>query len=163
MIQTKTLGLAAVLLQVRPIRRFWHFIERTIPFLRVAFSDLGLGSREGRILIWGKFRRVVLSSVPPLAKHLQKHYGVKGGCEGCGSSCNLLFQCPHWEEQTGLCSVYEDRPNICRLFPITPADIRDRNLVAKNLQTCGFSFAPQKGGQPRKLIPAVNPGLRSRD
>jgi hypothetical protein len=63
---------------------------------------------------------------------------MSGGCNRCGSSCKLLFQCPHWDDDSKLCSVYEDRPNICRLFPITPGDLRDRNLVAKS--PCGFTF-----------------------
>ena len=69
---------------------------------------------------------------------LRKKYGIVGGCTGCGASCNLLFRCPHWDAKTHLCTVYEDRPNICKVFPITPADIRDRNIVLKT-QPCGFS------------------------
>lgn len=134
--------MSSSLLKIRPIRRFWHFIERLIPFLQVTFSSKGLLDPEGRILIWGKARRLALSSFPPLARRLQKHYKMVGGCAHCGSSCKLLFQCPHWDESSNLCTVYEDRPNICRLFPITPADIRDRDIVSKK-SPCGFDF-PKK-------------------
>lgn len=123
----------------RTLRRAYHVYERTIPFLKAAFSKDGLGSQSGRQLIMGKARRVMISFFPPLAHLLQKYYGMQGGCAHCSSSCKLLFQCPHWEEKTSRCSVYEDRPNICRLFPITPGDIADRDLVAKGT-SCGFTF-----------------------
>ena len=116
-----------------------HVIERTIPFLVVSFSKRGLGSHSGRLLIWGKARRVFISFFPSWAMALRKKHGFTGGCTSCGASCNLLFRCPHWNAQTHLCSVYEDRPNICKLFPITPADIRDRNLVLKDVP-CGYKL-----------------------
>lgn len=132
------------LLKVRAIRRFWQVCQRLPPFFAAVFSMDGLGSAEGRILIWGKARRILLSSVPPLARHLQARYSVAGGCTSCGTSCKILFQCPHWDDNSFLCSVYEDRPNICRLFPITPADIRDRDIVARlngESTGCGFTFS----------------------
>lgn len=118
----------------------WHVIERTLPFLDVAFSKRGMGSYEGRLLIWGKFRRIFLAISPALARALRRKYGIEGGCTSCGASCNLLFRCPHWDASTHLCTVYEDRPNVCRLFPITPADLRDRNLVLRD-KPCGFKVA----------------------
>lgn len=123
----------------RPARRMWHLWERTIPFLVIAFSKDGLGSRDGRTLILGKFRRMLISTVPPLARALQKKYGIQGSCTSCGASCRLLFQCPHWDSRSHLCSVYEDRPSICRLFPITPGDIKERDIVLKS-KSCGFTF-----------------------
>jgi len=123
----------------RPFRQMWHVCERTPPFLRAFFSPRGIWSRDGRTLILGKCRRIAISFFPPLAHFLQRHYGLTGGCQSCGASCKLLFQCPHWNDQSHLCSVYEDRPNICRFFPITPADIRDRNLILKD-KDCGFTF-----------------------
>ena len=27
------------------------------------------------------------------------------------------FTCTHWDEQTRLCKIYEDRPRMCREFP----------------------------------------------
>jgi len=123
----------------RTLRRIWLIWERTPPFLIAMFSMRGLGSAAGRQLILGKFRRFAISAVPPLARHLQKHYQLTGGCVSCGASCKLLFQCPHWDDQSHLCSVYEDRPTVCRLFPITPGDIRDRDLVLKETR-CGFTF-----------------------
>ena len=152
-----------MLMRLRWFRRFWYFLERLVPFVRVSLTENGLGSRKGRTLIWGKARRLVLSAVPPLARALQRHYGLKGGCQNCGASCQLLFKCPHWDDRSRLCSVYQDRPNICRLFPITPADIRDRNLVAgKSRQACGYNFAPRQHQNPELVpAPAVTPSTPS--
>ena len=131
-------------LKVRPLRRFWQFLERLPPFFVAVFSKDGLISPEGRILIAGKARRIFISFFPPLAAYLQKRYGLVGGCRGCGASCRLLFQCPHYDESSGNCSVYEDRPNICRFFPITPSDVKERDLVSKK-HPCGFQFVSPAG------------------
>lgn len=127
------------LLKNRSIRRAWHVWERTPPFLKVVFSKDGLLCPKGRTLILGKIRRAFLSVFPVVAQKLQDHYGLSGNCQHCSTSCKLLFQCPHWDDTSSRCSVYEDRPNICRTFPITPQDIEDRNLVSPNT-SCGFTF-----------------------
>jgi len=148
-------SLFQALMRQRAFRRFWYLLERMVPFLKAFFSDQGLASHDGRVLIWGKARRIALSTFPPLARAMQKHYGLKGGCANCGTSCQLLFKCPHWDNRSRLCSVYEDRPNICRLFPITPADIRDRDLTAKKVTpACGFHFAHNPKTATPELVPA---------
>lgn len=119
--------------------RIWHVLERTPPFIKICFSRQGFGSHDGRLLIWGKFRRFLFCIFPPVAVYLHKKHGLKGGCISCGASCKLLFQCPHWDDRSHLCTVYEDRPGVCRYFPITPADIRDRNITLKE-KPCGFTF-----------------------
>ena len=140
------MGLSSIMLtrlkKIRWIRIGIYNFERFPPFFRVCLSKEGFGSAKGRQLIWGKFRRVTLSVFPGLCTALQKHYGLTGGCVSCGASCNLLFKCPHWDDSSRLCSVYEDRPNICRFFPITPADIQDRNLVLPDKE-CGFKFSKE--------------------
>lgn len=124
------------------IRRSVYNMERFPPFFRACLSPEGLPSSKGRKLIWGKIRRSVLSLCPPLCRYLQKKYQLSGGCVSCGASCKILFQCPHWDETSHLCGVYEDRPSICRLFPITPSDIKDRNWVNSE-KSCGFKFAKE--------------------
>jgi hypothetical protein len=121
------------------IRRSVYNFERFPPFFKACFSPDGLRSAKGRKLIWGKVRRATLSLCPPLCRYLQKKHQLSGGCVSCGASCTLLFKCPHWNEDSHLCGVYEDRPSICRLFPITPSDINDRNLVLPD-KSCGFKF-----------------------
>lgn len=123
----------------RIVMKCWVVIQILPPFFKVTFSKQGLGSKDGQILLIGKFRRIILSAIPILANALRKHYGLEGSCHSCGASCKLLFQCPHWDDDSHLCTVYEFRPDTCRYFPMTPSDIRDRNLVLKN-KPCGFTF-----------------------
>ncbi len=122
-----------------PVRRFLVIAKITQVFLGVLFTRKGLFSAPGRQQFRGKARRSFLSLWPALSKKIQKSHGVGGGCTSCGASCNLMFQCPHWNPNTRLCMVYEDRPNVCRLFPVSPQDIKDRDLV-RNDVTCGFNF-----------------------
>ncbi len=141
----------------RMIRRILVVLATVPPFLVIFFSRDGILSPDGRTLIAGKARRVFLSLFPPLARYMQKKYGLTGGCKGCGASCNLLFQCPHWDQQSRLCSVYDDRPNICRLFPMTPGDIRDRDIAAQKIP-CGFTFTEAPNPVPIYLYPKrLNP------
>jgi hypothetical protein len=124
------------------IRQLWRVAP---PFVTAVFSRGGVFTREGRLLILGKFRRLLICSVPPLARHLRAHYGLQSGCNSCGASCNLLFRCPHWDRDSRLCTVYESRPRVCRMFPITPSDLRDRDLVLPQI-ACGFQFADENNG-----------------
>ena len=139
--------MSEAVLKIRVLRRIWYIFQILPHFFAVAFSADGLGSEDGRQLIWGKIRRTFISLFPPLARALQEKHGISGGCRGCGASCRLLFQCPHWDDRSNLCGIYEDRPTVCRLYPISPADIRDRNLVLKK-KPCGFSFADQHDPHP---------------
>ncbi len=135
------------------LRTMYYIALILPPFFSVVFSSKGLGSHPGRLLIWGKVRRIFISFFPPLAHYLQARSGVSGGCDNCGASCKLLFQCPHWDDKNSRCSIYEFRPSVCRLFPITPADIRDRNLVNQEVP-CGFRFNPNvRRSTPTSFIP----------
>ncbi|GAJ15148.1 unnamed protein product, partial [marine sediment metagenome] len=46
-----------------------------------------------------------------------------------------LKPCPHfrYEEGKGICEIYPDRPEMCRLFPVMPADI-------EALPECSYRF-----------------------
>jgi len=140
------------LLKIRALRRIWYVLQIIPHFFSITFSGEGLGSEDGRTLIWGKIRRAFISLFPPLARSLQKQHGLTGGCRSCGASCQLLFQCPHWDDRSQLCSIYHDRPTICRLYPITPADIRDRDIVLKK-RPCGFRFAERSNSPRPALVP----------
>ena len=115
----------------------------TPPFIAAVFSRKGILSKEGRTLIRGKFRRLLICSVPLLPRYLRAHYKLEGGCNSCGASCNLLFRCPHWDRDSRLCTVYDSRPRVCRMFPITPSDLRDRDLARRH-SVCGYQFAADK-------------------
>ncbi|MGA9993909.1 MAG: YkgJ family cysteine cluster protein [Pyrinomonadaceae bacterium] len=61
----------------------------------------------------------------------------QGDCNRCGACCELLFKCPFLkkhEDGTSTCGIYEDRPNQCRLFPITKRDLEEVR------GTCSFYF-----------------------
>ena len=128
---------------VRAFRRIRHLARYLHAFMRMILVDPEVIWRKtDRTIFWGKIRRVLIGCIPGLAFRLKRKHGLTGGCISCGASCNLLLQCPHWDEESRLCSIYDDRPITCRLFPITPSDIRDRDL-ASNSTTCGYSFVPQ--------------------
>jgi hypothetical protein len=135
-----------------------HLWPVALPFVTTVFSRRGVLTREGRSLIRGKFRRLLICSVPPLARYLHAYYGLQGGCNSCGASCNLLFRCPHWDRDSRLCTIYESRPRVCRMFPITPTDLRDRDSVLPGT-VCGFHFAAENH-DIRPLL--VRPELKER-
>ena len=56
------------LARIRVLRQFVHLLERTPPFLAAVFSSRGLIHPEGRQLILGKFRRVILSFFPSFVR-----------------------------------------------------------------------------------------------
>ena len=61
----------------------------------------------------------------------------RGDCNRCGACCEILFKCPFLkkhEDGTSTCGIYEDRPNQCRLFPITRRDLEEVR------GTCSFYF-----------------------
>lgn len=95
--------------------------------------------RTRALLLWGKIRRGLLCMVPAIARYLQRKYQLRGRCRSCGSSCNLLFQCPQWDPVSRLCKIYEQRPLVCKLFPITPSDLQDLATQNGN-RDCGYGF-----------------------
>jgi Putative zinc- or iron-chelating domain len=61
----------------------------------------------------------------------------RGECNRCGACCEILYKCPFLKKQpdgTGLCGIYEDRPNACRYFPIDQRDLQEVR------GTCSFYF-----------------------
>ena len=120
------------------VRSVRHVVSYTAVFtLWVIRAPDGLRSRTGRRLVWGKIRRSAIVCVPGLGARLQRKHGLAGHCHQCGASCNLLMRCPQWDPGTRLCRIYESRPPVCRLFPMTPADLRDVELAG---QHCGHHF-----------------------
>ena len=130
----------------RQARCLFHILGYTGAFALFVVRDPGgLRSRTGRVLIWGKIRRSAIVCVPGLGARLQRKHGLAGGCAQCGASCNLLMRCPQWDPDTRLCRIYESRPPVCRLFPMTPADLRDVELATEGGR-CGHHF--EQGEQP---------------
>ncbi len=94
----------------------------------------------------GKVRRQVQHRLRPAAVEdcLAKRLGE---CKRCSACCRLPFRCP-WliEDENGddsRCRWYDLRPTVCRLFPITPQDIEDRNRIMPH-SPCGYSFAERR-------------------
>jgi hypothetical protein len=61
---------------------------------------------------------------------LDAHKRREGGCARCGRCCR---HCPFHDEKRGACRIYRMRPDVCRMFPLTPEDVKD-------IPTCGFRF-----------------------
>ena len=145
---------------VHTFRRLGYSLRYLRAFIRVIIVSPEVTWRKTeRTIVWGKIRRVIICSVPGLGVHLKRKHRLSGGCTSCGTSCNLLLQCPHWDQVSRLCSIYEDRPMTCRLFPITPSDIRDRDLASSGAR-CGYSFAPKDSSRVARF---VNPADRRRE
>lgn len=63
----------------------------------------------------GHFIREMLVEITP-AEAQEKHWGW--GLVGWNPDPGgRYFTCKHWDEQTRLCGVYEDRPKMCRDHP----------------------------------------------
>jgi Fe-S-cluster containining protein len=134
------------MLALRQIRYLGRYL-RAFMWVIVA-NPRAMCRKTERTIIWGKIRRTIIVCVPGLALHLKRKHRLTGACISCGVSCNLLFKCPHWDKESQLCSIYDDRPLTCRLFPITPSDIRDRDLASSGTP-CGYSFVPKVHGGDR--------------
>ena len=67
----------------------------------------------------------------------------QGECAQCGNCCEILFRCPfllRLEDETTVCSIYDNRPRQCAAFPV------DRRCLADVDFNCNFTFlqAPPK-------------------
>ena len=85
---------------------------------------------------WTKLRRFYLS-------HFRKSYARRmqdlrqGDCKRCGMCCTFMIRCPHLEG-INQCTVYDERAQQCRLFPIDARDLRRR------FSACGYHFVTKK-------------------
>jgi hypothetical protein len=70
------------------IRQLWRVAP---PFVAAVFSREGMLAREGRVLIRGKFRRLLICSVPALARHLGAHYGLQGDVTTAAQAATYCF------------------------------------------------------------------------
>ncbi len=96
--------------------------------------------RQKAALCWGKLRRSLLVA---LRKNTVVHSleRRRGECLRCGSCCKILFRCPYYDDSNGrpLCTIYDDRPGVCGLFPIDERDVQDRDIVNPFVR-CGYRF-----------------------
>jgi hypothetical protein len=91
------------------------------------------------IQLRGKVRRAVVGTMLSEEDRAGIAGARQGECNRCGACCKILFTCPFLVEDNGLfsCSVYDQRPPSCRLFPMVPADLRE-------VDRCAFSFAKSR-------------------
>ena len=66
-------------------------------------------------------------------------------CKKCGSCCRFVFKtpldrgdgvCKHLEEDTNLCKIYDNRPDICKveLFDRKPEELQDACTKLRKLR-----------------------------
>lgn len=66
----------------------------------------------------------------------------KGECIRCGACCHLCYRCPNLKDAGDgktECVIHEKRPPNCRIFPIDPRDLDDRDRVDPDGK-CGYYF-----------------------
>ncbi|MBI2026737.1 MAG: YkgJ family cysteine cluster protein [Deltaproteobacteria bacterium] len=92
--------------------------------------------KQQRAALFGKFRRVYWSRF----KDDKTDFFIsqrKGDCTRCGNCCQIGYVCPAYDTKSRLCTINKIKPLVCKLFPLTPLDIADRDSVSFNPQ-CGF-------------------------
>lgn len=62
-------------------------------------------------------------------KYLNENLKNKNLCLKCGKCCREIFHCPHLTSDN-LCSIYENRPERCKEFPVP--------FIDKVPDGCGF-------------------------
>ena len=96
-------------------------------------------------LLWGKVRRWYLARFRPeyVRRSLARR---RGECRHSGACCHIAFSCPkHGPTDHGTpgCTIYETRPQNCRVFPIDERDITDRDIMMPD-HACGFFFISEE-------------------
>jgi hypothetical protein len=89
----------------------------------------------------GKLRRFAIARVREKYV-LRMQQDRMGECRRCGLCCRLLFKCPFLQglpDGTCSCSIHNQRPDNCRLFPIDERDLRERDSVDGQVP-CGYRF-----------------------
>ena len=99
-------------------------------------------------LFWGKVRRFCLI-------HFRKEYvrqslaRRRGQCRHSGACCQISIVCPmHGPNEHGEngCTVYERRPQNCRIFPLDERDLRERDIIMPDTP-CGYHFVSEAQAQ----------------
>ncbi len=66
----------------------------------------------------------------------------RGECTRLGTCCHLGYRCfflKHDENACAMCSIYEKRPQNCRIFPLDERDLRERDFLMPD-HPCGYYF-----------------------
>lgn len=98
--------------------------------------------------IRGKVRRFFLAHTRRGKAYIREmEMRRRGECGRCGACCKLLYRCPFLREEEGLavCSIHNRRPANCRIFPVDPEDLADRDEVMPD-HPCGYAFEESDQG-----------------
>lgn len=83
---------------------------------RVPHTLTVLRRRQGRLIDGEQIVAMLIPLTPKEARERSKKFGGAG--DGFPwSDRGHHFTCRHWDEDTRLCGIYEDRPAMCRKFP----------------------------------------------
>lgn len=107
---------------------------------RSQYRNRELSLKQKVKLIRGKVHRFLVGHFRK--DYVQRHLAHrKGECSRCGACCQLLFRCAFAAEcKEGIgCKIYKNRPVNCRVFPLHPRDLSERDLVMPD-KPCGYYF-----------------------
>ena len=66
---------------------------------------------------------IKLYKIKWLVKHIKKQHSKQGyGCKKCGWCCNNR-QCKYLNKETWLCTVYDNRPCLVPLYPLSTFEL----------------------------------------
>lgn len=99
----------------------------------------------------GKLRRFLLAHTKRGRVYIERMLPYRRGeCARCGTCCYLGHRCLFVRFENGLaaCTIHNHRPQNCRMYPVGPRDIAERDLLDMG-KPCGYSFVEIPPGEPR--------------
>jgi len=80
-------------------------------------ASLKRAVRQGRVLDGDQLLDMLIPLTPKEARERNRQFGGDGDNPFPWSDRGHHFTCRHWDEDTRLCTIYEERPMMCREFP----------------------------------------------
>jgi Fe-S-cluster containining protein len=74
------------------------------------------------------FERIILENPAPILRDFYQAKATDWTQAGNKFIFFLYAPCPHYDPEQKICDIYEDRPQVCRDFPISESFVQD----------CGF-------------------------
>lgn len=82
----------------------------------------------------------ILGMIEPLTFQEVTERASRFGVNKSPNSETRYYKCRHWDEETRLCTVYEDRPWMCRTYPETNSGC-EHGCDCQGTPICGTSLA----------------------
>lgn len=95
-------------------------LPHTIRDLKARARQRAIVDSEGDPAEGDKIADMVIPLTPKEARERNRRFG--GDAEFSWSNRGRHFTCRHWDEETRLCGIYDDRPSMCRGFPYERED-----------------------------------------